>query len=78
MSHPRVVRTVLMGLLMAGAVAWPDTAVAAERTERRVADDAPAAESEGSSWGPIVGGCLGVLFGGAIAVWQIRGMAKRD
>src|SRR5688572_17494799 len=29
-----------------------------------------------SSWPAIVAGCLGVLFGGAIAVWQIRGRAS--
>lgn len=48
------------------------------------ADPAPAAAADESTsdagstrWGPIVGACVGVIFGGALAVWQIRGM-RRD
>lgn len=33
---------------------------------------------EGISWGPLIGACLGVAFGGALALWQIRGMKSRD
>lgn len=33
---------------------------------------------ESSGWGPIVGACLGILFGGGLALWQIRGMKGRD
>ena len=37
----------------------------------------PPAHDGSTQWGPILWGCLGVAFGGALAVWQIRGM-KRD
>ena len=68
----------LLGLLLAavGSLLAPSATNAA--------DPAPAADvaesgSDGGStrWGPIVGACVGVIFGGALAVWQIRGM-KRD
>lgn len=31
---------------------------------------------EGVAWRPILAGCLGVFFGAAVAVWQIRGRKK--
>jgi len=48
-------------------------------------DSAPAASGAaeeasagGSSFGPILWSCLGVLFGVGLAAWQIRGMKQRD
>ena len=38
------------------------------------ADDAP--RGAASSWRPILAGCLGVLFGAAIAVWHIKGSKR--
>lgn len=42
------------------------------------ADEPVAAEGSGPGWGPILGACFGVLFGGALALWQIRGMKNRS
>lgn len=67
-----------MGLLMVGVLAWADATPAHASTEDVLVNDEAAAESGSSGWGPIVGGCLGVLFGGGLAVWQIRSMANRD
>lgn len=76
MQGPSPVRRAIPGLLLAGlllGVAGIATAATAPESE------APAAAAEESSpgWGPIAGACLGVLFGGALAVWQIRGMKAR-
>jgi hypothetical protein len=40
-----------------------------------LASDAPQPEG-GVAWRPILAGCLGVFFGAAVAVWQIRGRKK--
>lgn len=71
-----------MGLLLtaAGSLVAPSLAHAADpapasapgETETGAGSDAGS-----TNWGPIVGACVGVLFGGVLAVWQIRGM-KRD
>jgi len=58
-------------------VAGPSDASASTTAESSLLE-ASADEADSTSWGPIVGGCLGVLFGGAIAMWQIRGMRNRD
>ena len=34
-------------------------------------------DESGSNFPKIVAACIGVLFGGAIAAWQIRAMRKR-
>lgn len=40
--------------------------------------DAPAEPTNAGStdWAPIVWACVGVLFGGVLAVWQIRGLKR--
>jgi hypothetical protein len=59
-------------LLAAGSLLAPAMAGAADP-----ASDPDATAGSGSTdWGPIVGACFGVLFGGALAVWQIRGMKR--
>lgn len=67
-------------LVLGSLVARP---VEAAEPEQASASAAPedtndaAADAGATSWGPIVGACLGVLFGGALALWQIRGMKNR-
>lgn len=34
------------------------------------------ADGTSTNWAPIVWACVGVLFGGGLAVWQIRGMKR--
>ena len=42
-----------------------------------IAHASDAAQPEGGvAWRPILAGCLGVFFGAAVAVWQIRGRKK--
>jgi hypothetical protein len=49
-----------------------------ESTERQPDSDPPADQTDqGVPWGAILAGCLGVGFGGLIAAWQIKGLAKR-
>jgi len=56
------------------------------RAQGHRANDDPAATQDvastepaprGTAWGPIVAGCLGVLFGAAIAAWHIRGKRRQ-
>jgi hypothetical protein len=60
---------------------WMGSLVAsapAHATDPAAATDPPATADEGSTrWGPIVGACFGVLFGGVLALWQIRSMKNR-
>lgn len=65
----------LFGTLLAfsGIASASSAEPAAESAEASPSDGA---ESEGN-WGPIIGACFGVLFGGVLAVWQIRGMKNR-
>lgn len=58
------------GSLLAPAAEAADPAPAAAAAE-------PGSDAGSTRWGPIVGACVGVIFGGALAVWQIRGM-RRD
>jgi hypothetical protein len=40
------------------------------------AGSSPAADTSSTHWAPIVWACVGVLFGGVLAVWQIRGLKR--
>jgi hypothetical protein len=42
-----------------------------EAAERQPSPD------QGTPWGAILAGCVGVAFGGLLAAWQIKGMSKR-
>ncbi|MEM9453936.1 MAG: hypothetical protein AAGF11_07140 [Myxococcota bacterium] len=64
---------VLSGLLLGSA----GIASAATTVDPAPSQDTAASSESSGGWGPIVGACLGVLFGGAIAIWQIRGMKDR-
>lgn len=62
------------GLLLA-----PTVATAAEPEAEAESTETPAdPPQEENSWLPILGSCLGVAFGGALAVWQIRGMKNNS
>ncbi|MCA9709816.1 MAG: hypothetical protein KDK70_28510 [Myxococcales bacterium] len=64
----------LLGLLLAPGIASASAA-------NRAIDPESTETSEGATeggWGPIVGACLGVLFGGTLAVWQIRNLKNRS
>jgi len=64
-------------LLAFSAIASASTAEpAAEPTEPSDASQSDSGDS-GGGWGPIIGACFGVMFGGVLAVWQIRGMKER-
>jgi hypothetical protein len=53
-------------------------AAPAQAADPAASTDPPAAADDGSTnWGPILGACVGVLFGGALALWQIRSMKNR-
>lgn len=43
------------------------------RSDPTTAASASAEDTGTIAWGPILAGCLGVLFGAGIAVWHIRG-----
>jgi hypothetical protein len=69
--------SLILGLLLGAGVTEPSLAEARPLLTSAGIDEA-AAESDGSGgYGPIVMGCLGVLFGGALALWQIRGMQRK-
>ncbi|MCH9685292.1 MAG: hypothetical protein K0V04_27905 [Deltaproteobacteria bacterium] len=80
MSRPSAPRRAWFVLVLAlgttGIVLVPAGAKAALRSQHEPAAEPESEESGG--WGPIVGACFGVLFGGSIALWQIRGMKKRE
>lgn len=65
-------------LLSFGVVVAGPSEARASTTAESSRLEASADEGGSTNWGPIIGGCLGVLFGGAIAMWQIRGMRNRD
>lgn len=76
----------MVGLLLAamGSLLAPSLALAAdpapapaEAVTPTEAETGNGSDAGSTNWGPIVGACVGVLFGGVLAVWQIRGM-KRD
>lgn len=74
----------MVGLLLAtvGSPLAPSLALAADPAPTpapaETGSEAEASSDAGSTrWGPILGACMGVLFGGVLAVWQLRGM-KRD
>ncbi len=72
--HRRLLRGIVLVALCTG------TAVVGIAPDAQAHQKDPAAESsdgESPGWGPIIGACLGVLFGGALAVWQIKGMKNR-
>jgi hypothetical protein len=70
-----------VGLVAAGSLCPGSTHAATGAPASEPAADAPASPpaDDGSTteWGPILWACMGVGFGAALAVWQIRGM-KRD
>ncbi|MCX4244817.1 hypothetical protein [Paraliomyxa miuraensis] len=68
-------RAALMGLLLIATAGSLEIASVTAHASQDVVDDPPS--SEGPSWGAILGACFGVLFGGALALWQIRGMKQR-
>lgn len=47
-------------------------------TEPSEEASAESTADDGAPVGAIVAGCLGVLFGGLIARWQIKALAKRN
>lgn len=67
-------------LLGAGSLVAPSPGHAADPApEPAPASSDPSSVSASASttpWGTILGACFGVLFGGALAVWQIRGMKR--
>lgn len=65
-------------LALASLLSFGAPATAAAMTDDTMDIVDPEAADEGLSWGPIIGACLGVMFGGALALWQIRGMKNRD
>lgn len=67
----------LSGLLLGTAGIASATTAVEPAAQESSADEAAAEPESSRGWGPIVGACLGVLFGGALAVWQIRGMKNR-
>ena len=69
--------TPFLAAIVLGGVGLSPSPSAAADTGAKQADET-ASTDEGTDWGPIIGSCLGVMFGGVIAVWQIRGMKKRD
>jgi hypothetical protein len=78
MPDPSLFRRALHGALLSGAILLLTTEIASASTLlESAADVTPTPEDGDSGWGPIVGACLGVLFGGMLAIWQIRGMKNR-
>jgi hypothetical protein len=74
-AEPRLVRigyTAGVLLLAIGSLATPARAADPSASTPPAATDAG-----GTRWGPILGACVGVLFGGALALWQIRAMKSR-
>jgi hypothetical protein len=66
--------SLLPALLLMGSLA----SAPAQAADSPASTDPPAAADDGSTnWGPIIGACFGVLFGGALALWQIRSMKNR-
>lgn len=77
MPGPSFIRRVLGAGVLSGLLLGSASLASAATVDPAPSNDAaaPSESSESSGgWGPIVGACLGVLFGGAIAIWQIRGM----
>lgn len=65
-----------MALLLTVVPPSVGIASATAHATEQLADEEPA-EPSGPGWGKILGACCGVLFGGALALWQIRGMKNR-
>ncbi len=66
--------------LTAGSVGALSLSTPASAAEADDPDPAQTAEDDQDSinWGPILGACMGVAFGGMLALWQIKGMKNRD
>ena len=62
---------IAVALALASSIARADDHGA--RSDPTTAASAPAEDTGTIAWGPILAGCLGVLFGAGIAVWHIRG-----
>lgn len=70
----------LLVLASAGAGLGSASAQAADGIDPEPSAEAspdPAPDDAGPSRGAILMACFGVLFGGALALWQIRGMKNR-
>ncbi len=64
---------------LAGLLLLAIGSIAARPVHAAEPEPTAATQEQGSvAWGPIVGACFGVMFGGAIALWQIRGMKNRS
>jgi len=76
---PRPLAPAVSGAILASLLLFAGNASAHGAT----IDPDPAVETtsdadDGPGWGPILGACMGVLFGGMLAVWQIRSMRSRS
>lgn len=69
------------GLVAVGSLgpglAQAATGAPASEPAADASSSSPAEDGSTTHWGPILWACMGVGFGAALAVWQIRGM-KRD
>ncbi|MEX1363330.1 MAG: hypothetical protein AB1Z98_09405 [Nannocystaceae bacterium] len=83
---PSPCRTWSLALPLLAALTMPAVASASadhvmglepDATEASFEDASTGEAEESSGWGRIVGACLGILFGGGLALWQIRGMRDR-
>lgn len=64
------------GVDAARADAAPDPTGTTARPSSTPTDVASLDDSPSWQWRPILAGCLGVLFGAAIAAWHIRGRGR--
>ena len=77
---PRAFVRAIPGVLLSGTLlAFCGIASASIAEPAAESAEAPQSDSgdSGTNWGPILGACFGVMFGGVLAVWQIRGMKER-